>query len=91
VSADVKERSPPIQYARVNKLPFFGICLGMQAATIEFARNVCGLKNAQSREFSMNAKQPVIDYLADQRTVKTRAQQCDWAAIPVSDARIAGA
>jgi CTP synthase len=61
-----------IQYARMHKLPFFGICLGMQAATIEFARNVCGLKNAQSREFAMNARQPVIDYLADQRTVKTK-------------------
>jgi CTP synthase len=61
-----------IHYARVNKLPFFGICLGMQAATIEFARNVCGLKNAQSREFAMNARQPVIDYLADQRALKTK-------------------
>ncbi|MBU1919489.1 CTP synthase [bacterium] len=61
-----------IHYARVNKLPFFGICLGMQAATIEFARNVCGLKKAQSREFSDNTRQPVIDYLADQRTVKMK-------------------
>lgn len=61
-----------INYARVNKLPFFGICLGMQAATIEFARNVCGLKNAQSREFAVNARQPVIDYLADQRTIKMK-------------------
>ncbi len=40
-----------IQYARENKIPFFGICLGMQLASIEFARNVCGIKNATSREF----------------------------------------
>ena len=61
-----------IQFAREHKLPFFGICLGMQAATIEFARNVCGLKKAQSREFAENTRQPVIDYLADQRTVKIK-------------------
>lgn len=40
-----------IQYARENKIPFFGICLGMQLASVEFARNVCGIKNATSREF----------------------------------------
>lgn len=40
-----------IEYARINNLPFFGICLGMQLATIEYARNVCGLKDANSLEF----------------------------------------
>jgi CTP synthase len=40
-----------VQYARENNVPFFGICLGMQCACIEFARNVCGIKNANSREF----------------------------------------
>ena len=40
-----------VQYARENKVPFFGICLGMQCAVIEYARNVCGLENANSAEF----------------------------------------
>lgn len=48
-----------IKYAREKKIPFFGICLGMQCAVIEFARNVCGL-NANSSEFDLNAKDPVI-------------------------------
>lgn len=45
-----------IKYARENNIPFFGICLGMQLASIEFARNVCGIKNATSREFSDESK-----------------------------------
>jgi len=48
------------QYARENKIPYFGICLGMQIATIEFARNVCGLKGANSTEFNKTTKHPVI-------------------------------
>ena len=55
-----------IKYARVNNLPFLGICLGMQMATIEFARNVCGLENANSTEFDSNVKYPVIDLMNDQ-------------------------
>lgn len=55
-----------IEYARVNKLPFFGICLGMQLATIEFARNVCGLKDANSIEFDEISKTPVITLMSDQ-------------------------
>ncbi len=53
------------QYARENNIPFFGICLGMQAAVIEFARNVAGLKRAHSSEFDTNTKAPVI-YLMEQ-------------------------
>jgi CTP synthase len=53
------------QYARENKIPFFGICLGMQAAVIEFARNVAGLKRAHSSEFDSNTAAPVI-YLMEQ-------------------------
>jgi len=49
-----------IQYARERKIPFFGICLGMQLAVIEFARNVVGLKNADSTEFNPNTPYPVI-------------------------------
>ncbi|HIX81646.1 MAG TPA: gamma-glutamyl-gamma-aminobutyrate hydrolase family protein, partial [Candidatus Erysipelatoclostridium merdavium] len=55
-----------IEYARVNKLPFFGICLGMQLATIEFARNVCGLKDANSIEFDEICKTPIITLMSDQ-------------------------
>jgi CTP synthase len=49
-----------IEYARVKKIPYFGICLGMQCAVIEFARNVCGLAKANSSEFDANTPDPVI-------------------------------
>ena len=55
-----------IEYARINKLPFFGICLGMQLATIEYARNVCGLENANSLEFDELTKNPIITLMSDQ-------------------------
>lgn len=58
-----------IQYVRENKIPFFGICLGMQTAIIEFARNVCGLKQANSTEFK-KTRQNVIDLMPDQRKVR---------------------
>ena len=55
-----------IQYARENKLPFLGICLGMQMATIEYARNVCGIADATSLEFDQDTKNPVIHLMEDQ-------------------------
>ncbi|KMP11487.1 CTP synthetase [Candidatus Nitromaritima sp. SCGC AAA799-A02] len=55
-----------IQYARENKVPFFGICLGMHCAVIEFARSVVQLKKANSAEFSPNAPDLIIDFLPDQ-------------------------
>jgi CTP synthase len=58
-----------IKYAREKDLPFFGICLGMQLATIEFARSVCGLKAANSTEFDKATKDPVISLLAEQHQV----------------------
>lgn len=58
-----------VQYVRENNIPFFGICLGMQCAVIEFARNVCGLKGANSTEFK-KSKYNVIDLMLDQRSVK---------------------
>ena len=61
-----------IQYARENKKPYFGICFGMQLAAIEFARNVCGIKNATSREFEKPGLGPrnfVIDIMSDQRNI----------------------
>ena len=59
-----------IQYAREHKIPYFGLCLGMQAAVIEFARNVCGMKGANSSEFIPDTKFPVIDLLPEQKNVK---------------------
>jgi CTP synthase len=57
-----------VRFARENKIPFFGICLGMQLAVVEFARHVCGLKGANSTEFDKDTPHPVIDLMADQRT-----------------------
>lgn len=54
------------QYCRQNKLPYLGICLGMQVAVIEFARNVCNMKDANSREFNPDSPYKVIDFLPDQ-------------------------
>jgi CTP synthase len=56
-----------VKYARENKIPFFGICLGMQVAAIEFARNVAGLEGANSSEFYENLEHPVIDIMPDQK------------------------
>lgn len=53
-------------YARRKNIPYFGICLGMQIAVIEFARNVCGISDANSREFNENGKNLVIDFMPDQ-------------------------
>lgn len=58
-----------IRFARENGIPFFGICLGMQCATIEFARNVCGLEKADSTEFDKNTPHPVISLLDEQKRV----------------------
>ena len=61
-----------IQLARENELPFFGICLGLQCAIIEFSRNVCGLGEADSMEFSESTKDPVICLMDSQRKVTTK-------------------
>ncbi len=58
-----------VRYARENKIPFFGICLGLQCAVIEFARNVLKMKNANSTEMVPKTKYPVIDLMEDQKTV----------------------
>jgi len=57
-------------FAREHKIPYLGLCLGMQVATIEFARNACGIKEANSTEFDKNTKEPVISLLEEQRGVK---------------------
>jgi len=61
-----------IKYARENNLPFLGICLGMQMAVIEFARNVLGLKDANSTEMSKSTKNPVISLMNDQLNVEEK-------------------
>ena len=61
-----------VKYARENGLPFFGICLGMQMAAIEFARNVLGLKNAHSTEMDPHTTEPVIDLMEEQNAVTNK-------------------
>lgn len=65
----VEGKIEAIRYVRERDIPFFGICLGMQCAVIEFARNVCGLKDAHSYEFYRELKHPVIHLMADQEGV----------------------
>lgn len=59
-----------IRYARENKIPFFGICLGMQVAVVEFARNAAGLTGANSSEINPNTAYPVIDLLPEQKDIE---------------------
>jgi len=58
-----------IEYCRKNKIPFLGLCLGMQLSVIEFARNICNLKGANSTEFAPNTSYPIIDILPDQKVL----------------------
>ena len=60
------------RYARENKIPYFGLCLGMQVAVVEFARDVLGLSDADSLEFSPNTCNPVINLMEDQKNVTDR-------------------
>jgi len=57
------------QYARMNGVPFLGLCLGLQCATIEFARDVVGMENANSSEFDPSTRYPVIDLMAHQKEI----------------------
>ena len=68
-SRGIEGKIKAINYARVNKIPFLGICLGMQLAVIEFARNVCGIKDANSTEFNALCENPIIDLMADQKAI----------------------
>ncbi|MBC8453723.1 CTP synthase [PVC group bacterium] len=61
-----------VKYARENNIPFFGICLGMQCATMEFARNVCGMKKANSTEFNKKTPYPVIDLMREQKAIRKK-------------------
>ncbi len=71
-----------IQYARENKLPFLGLCLGMQCAVIEFARNVCGMDGANSTEFWSETPYPVIDLMLSQVEVEDKGGTMRLGAYP---------
>lgn len=68
----VEGKIKAIQYARENKVPFFGLCLGMQCAVIEFARNVCKMADAHSTEFKPDATHPVIDLMPEQVAIEEK-------------------
>jgi CTP synthase len=69
-SRGIEGKIKAIKYARVNNIPFLGLCLGMQCAVIEFSRNLCGLKEANSTEFKLRTKYPVISLLEEQKKIK---------------------
>jgi len=71
-----------IEFARTRKIPFFGICLGMQMAVVEFARNVCGLKKAGSSEFKPDCKDPVIHLMEEQKSVSKKGGTMRLGACP---------
>ncbi len=83
-SRGIEGKIRAVGYVRENKIPFFGICLGMQIATIEFARNVCGLKNANSTEFDKQTSQPVIGLLEEQKQVENMGASMRLGAYPCS-------
>ncbi|PIR16526.1 MAG: CTP synthetase [Deltaproteobacteria bacterium CG11_big_fil_rev_8_21_14_0_20_49_13] len=73
-----------IKFAREHKVPFFGICLGMQMAVVEFARHVVGLKGANSTEFDEKTPHPVIDLMEEQKAVTTKGATMRLGAYPCS-------
>ncbi|SMP02964.1 CTP synthase [Desulfurobacterium pacificum] len=78
----VEGKIKAVQFARENKIPFFGICLGMQCAVIEFARNVAGLEGAHSAEFDSSTKYPVIDLMEEQKKVSEKGGTMRLGAYP---------
>jgi CTP synthase len=71
-----------IRYARENRTPFFGICLGLQMAVVEFARNVCGLEGANSSEFDLQTPHPVIHLMAEQKAIDAKGGTMRLGAYP---------
>ncbi len=67
-----------IAYARKNNIPFLGICLGMQMAVIEYARNQVGLPDVNSTEMDPSCKSPVIDLMETQKVLSKKEGQCAW-------------
>jgi CTP synthase len=73
-----------IGWARTSKVPFFGICLGMQLAVVEFARNVAGLENANSAEFDRDTPHAVVDLMPEQRSIRTKGASMRLGGFPCS-------
>lgn len=71
-SRGIEGKIKAIQYARENRIPFLGICLGLHCAVVEYARNVLGMKEAHSSEFDLETPYPVIDLLPEQKTVTNK-------------------
>ncbi|MFH0939076.1 MAG: CTP synthase [Planctomycetota bacterium] len=71
-----------IRYARENQVPYYGLCLGMQLAVIEFGRNVCGLSDATSTEFNASCQNPVIDLMPDQTNITQKGGTMRLGAYP---------
>jgi CTP synthase len=71
-----------VQYARGKKIPYFGICLGMQMAVVEYARNICSLDKANSSEFDFQTPHPVIDLLPEQREITDKGASMRLGAYP---------
>jgi CTP synthase len=78
----VEGKIKAIKYARENKIPYLGLCLGMQCAVIEFARSVCGLSRANSSEFDKKTQHPVIDLMQEQKGVKDKGGTMRLGAYP---------
>jgi CTP synthase len=78
----VEGKIAAVKYARENRLPFFGICLGMQMAVIEYARNVLGWKDAHSTEMNVHTSHPVIDLMEEQKKVTIKGGTMRLGAYP---------
>jgi len=78
----VEGKITAVKYARETGLPFFGICLGMQMAVIEFGRNILGIKNAQSSEMDSHASEPVIDMMEEQKKITAKGRTMRLGAYP---------
>jgi len=86
-SRGVEGKIAAVRYARENRVPYFGICLGMQVAVLEFARNVCGIAAATSRELDPGSECPVIDLMPDQRQIQEKGATMRLGAYPCRLAR----
>lgn len=81
-SRGIEGKIQAVQYSRENGIPFLGICYGLQLAVIEYARNVCGLKNANTTEIDADTEHPVVDILPDQKDITQKGGTMRLGAYP---------
>ena len=81
-SRGIEGKIAAVRWARESRVPFLGICLGMQMAVVEYARHVCGWADAHSSELDPATTHPVIDLMPDQRGVTAKAVPCAWGPTP---------